>query len=186
MYAHDHRHPLRRFLAGLTEDAFYAQVGVCDPRVVEYLVVLLLEFVHVDRLYKLRDACGRRIESLTEMLSLDRRDLRERSGLTEGELHRYLGDFSLFWSGVFPEGMQRQSGGLHPDRLLDVVDRGKESYAIASRFHNEDSDPPGSLFRRLSAEFELCVHGLGLVRQGWERRERREGASAGDHGDLLY
>ncbi|NOT00437.1 MAG: hypothetical protein HOP29_07390 [Phycisphaerales bacterium] len=186
MYANYRRHPLHRLFAGLTEDAFYAQVGVCDPRVVEYLVVLLLEFVHVDRLYKLRDPRGRRIESLTEMLSVDRRDLQERSGLTEGELHRYLGDFSLFWSGVFPEGMRYQPGGVHPDRLLDVVDRGKESYAIASRFHDEDSDPPGSLFKRLSAEFELCVHGLGLVRQGWERRERRDGGTPGERGELLY
>lgn len=163
-------HPLGKLFSGLVEHAFGVEVGVADPRLTDYLVRLLLEFIHVDRLYKIRDAEGHRIDSIAAMLAA----ARERTGAVDPsearDMHRHIGDFALFWAGVFPEGLHRRSDAVNPDHLVDYVDRGKESYYIASELFREDSDPPGSLFRRLSTEFEVCAHGLGLVRRRWESR----------------
>ena len=69
------------------------------------------------------------------------------------------------------------------DCIRDYVAQGKRSYRIASDLGAEDSEPPSDLLRQLSEGFESCVHGLGLVRKGWEREETREHV---DRPDLLY
>lgn len=172
MQANFNHHPLRKLFSGLVEHAFGVEVGVCDPRLTDYLVRLLIEFIHVDRLYKLHDVQGRRLESIAAMLSVAQDQTEAADGSAARDIHRHIGDFALFWTGVFPEGVRRHgAAGVNPDHLVDYVGRGKESYYIASEMFREDSDPPGSLFRRLSAEFEVCAHGLGLVRRRWERQE---------------
>ena len=103
--------------------------------------------------------------------------------LREREVHRHIGDFALFWTGLFPEGLGRRRVSVNPDRLIDYVERGKRSYAIVSGLCDEDSDPPQSIFRRLSRDFEICAHGLGLVRRGWEREDP---AGLGWQRELLY
>ncbi len=172
MQANFQHHPLKKLFAGFVEHAFSVEVGLCAPRLTNYLVDMLLDFIHVDRLYKLRDAEGHRLESIAAMLavleSLEPQANLSASAPQEREIHRHIGDFALFWTGLFPEGLRRRPVGLNPDHLVDYVGHGKESYAIASTLFGEDVDPPGSVFRHLSEEFELCAHGLGLVRRRWE------------------
>jgi len=168
--AYDNR-PIRRLFAGFVEHAFYSHVGLCDPKVVDYVVWMLLEFVHVDRLYRLRDASGRRIETLAEMIEL-RAEGDQRPRITEREFHRYIGDFALFWTGLFPSAVERPKRAPNPDYLVRYVDQGKESYAIASSLSSGNTDPPRSVLKRLSQEFETCAHALGIVRHGWEEQER--------------
>ena len=183
MRAPYHGHTIRRMFSGLVEQAFYAEVGVCDPKLVDYLVILLLEFLHIDQLYRIRDARGRRLETIAEMLAQQAQVTGMDGGIPKRDFHRYIGDFALFWTGVFPEGLRRRRRSPNPDSLVDYVDRGRESYAIAARLFDEDSQPPGSVLRCLSTEFEVCAHGLGLVRRGWERREFR---GLDDPARLLY
>jgi hypothetical protein len=52
-------HPLRRLFAGLTEQTFMAALGLADPPLTDYLSELLSRFIHVDAIYRLRDARGR-------------------------------------------------------------------------------------------------------------------------------
>ena len=66
--------------------------------------------------------------------------------------------------------------------VLDYVAQGKHSYAIVARLAKEGDAPPPSLFRHLSEDFEYCLYGLGLVRQGWEQCEQ-PGTTGGE---LLY
>lgn len=183
MRAKSNDRPIRRLFAGLVEHAFYTQIGVCDPKLMDYLLMLLLDFIHVDRLYKIRDANGKRLESIAEMLDFQESDPRINTVIPKRDFHRYIGDFALFWTGVFPEGLRRRRHTPNPDHLIDYVGRGKKSYAIASSLYDEESDPPSSLFRRLSADFEVYAHGLCLVRRGWEQRHF-EGSE--DTGPLLY
>jgi hypothetical protein len=82
-------------------------------------------------------------------------------------VNRYIGDLTLFWTGVYPEALRPRNAGA--DRLQEFVLRGKRSYGIAGDLARPDSEPPGELLRRLSREFEACVHGLNLVRASWER-----------------
>ena len=59
-------HPLRRLFHSLTEASF-EQVGLQDLEIMVYVTGLLIDFVHVDNLYRVRDAKGRRVEYLIDM-----------------------------------------------------------------------------------------------------------------------
>jgi hypothetical protein len=174
---------LHRLFAGLVENTFYSELGICDPDVVDYLAGLLVDFVHVDRLYKLRDLKGRRLEQIAEMLAALADDRIAHEGDHDRVVHKHIGDYALFWTGVYPESLRAIRRRHWSDHLLDYVAQGKRSYAIASQLSDEDTQPPSSLFRRLSEQFEFCVHGLGIVRRGWESGDPRSCKRATD---LLY
>src|SRR5262245_5487458 len=164
-------HPLRRWFAGLVEDSFQKQIGLGDPPLLDYIVDLLTEFIHVERISLLGDGSRRRIEEVAEMVSeveigaTASQDDRRRS------VHRHIGDFTLFWTGVYPENLRRLQRKQAADFLLNYLDQGKRSYAIASRLSSDTSRPPASVLSMLSNEFEYCVYGLGLVRKEWERTD---------------
>jgi hypothetical protein len=165
-------HPLFRLLAELTQRNFTANLGWPDTEVIGYLTEVLVDFVHVDRLYRIRDARGRRVEEVAEMLAegdiLHRADSLER----ERTVHKHIGDYTLFMAGVFPEFVRRlrTSKVLIPaDAFLDYVQVGKRSYRIVSEFPSEFPGGPSPLFRKLSENFELCVFGLGYVRADLDR-----------------
>jgi hypothetical protein len=161
-------HPLRRLFAGLTEQTFITTLGVADPRLTDYLSGLLSRFLHVDAIYRLRDARGKRLEEVAEMMA-------EAGALPEGrtrrEVHRHIGDFTLFWTGVYPEALERWLRSvLRKDHFIDYCARGKRSYWIASTFAEDEYREEAPVLRRLSEEFELCAYGLGQVRRQWERQ----------------
>lgn len=159
-------HPLHRWFAGLVETSFQSEVGIADAHVLDYLTGLLTEFIHVERINLLAD--GRPVEDVAAMLTaaeLGAKSDEER----KREYHRHIGDFTLFWTGVYPENLRRMQRRHAKDELIDYLDQGKRSYLIASRLSKESSDPPGEVLHRLSDQFEYCVYGLGLVRREWER-----------------
>jgi hypothetical protein len=163
-------HPLRRFFRGLVENVFAAELGLCNPTLADYLADLLTGFIHIDRLRAIRDAEGKPLDQIADMLALV---VRAEQGETPGAnrtctIYRHIGDFSLFWTGVYPESLRRRRALPTKDRLLDYVQQGKRSYALASELTREDSIPPPRLLRHLSEHFEACVHGLGRVRTEWE------------------
>ena len=61
-------HPLRKLFADLTRETFYRELHHYDSEVAAYPVDLLVGFTHVENLYKIRDAAGRRLEDVGEML----------------------------------------------------------------------------------------------------------------------
>lgn len=167
MWFSDPNHPLRRLFAGLTEQTFQATLGVADPRLTDYLSELLSRFVHIDAVYRLAGTNGRRLEDVAEMM-LEAEALPP-EGRTRRELHRHIGDFTLFWTGVYPEALKRLRSALSRDQLIDYTARGKHSYYIASTFAEDPYAEEAPVLRRLSEEFELCAYGLNQVRREWER-----------------
>jgi hypothetical protein len=167
MWFSDPNHPLRRLFAGLTEQTFQSTLGVADPRLTDYLSELLSRFVHIDAVYRLAGADGRRLEEVAEMM-LEAEALPPQ-GRTRREVHRHIGDFTLFWTGVYPEALKRLRSALSRDQLLDYTARGKHSYYIASTFAEDPYAEEAPVLRRLSEEFELCAYGLNQVRREWER-----------------
>ena len=165
-------HPLFRLLAELTQRNFTAHLGWPDAEVIGYLTDVLVDFVHVDRLYKIRDTRGRRVEEVAEMLAegdlLHRADSLER----ERTVHKHIGDYTLFMTGVFPEFVRRLQTSkilISADAFLDYIQVGKRSYRIVSEFPSGFPGGPSPLFRKLSENFELCVYGLGYVRADLDR-----------------
>lgn len=165
-------HPLFRLLAELTHRNFTAHLGWPDTEVIGYLTEVLVDFAHVDRLYRIRDARGRRVEEVAEMLAEG--DLMHRADSFERErtVHKHIGDYTLFMAGVFPEFVRRLRAArilISADALLDYVQVGKRSYRIVSEFPSDFSRGQSPLFRKLSENFELCVFGLGYVRADLDR-----------------
>jgi hypothetical protein len=169
-------HPLRRLFSGLTEQTFLAALGVADPPLTDYLSELLSRFIHVDAIQRLRDAQGRRLEGLAEMVI--EAEAMPPEGRTRREVHRHIGDYTLFWTGVYPEALKRLRSALTRDQFIDYCEQGKRSYYIASTFDGDPYREEAPVLRRLSEEFELCAYGLQQVRREWERF-RLEGGSGG-------
>jgi hypothetical protein len=152
--------------AGLTEQTFLRTLGIGDPNLVDYLSALLSRFIHMDAIYHLRNARGKRLAELADMM-LDAQSLPE--GRTRREVHRHIGDFTLFWTGVYPEALSRLRSALTKDHFIDYCEQGKRSYFIASTFEEDPFRNEAPVLRRLSEEFELCAYGLNQVRFEWER-----------------
>ena len=160
-------HPLRRLFAGLTEQTFITTLGLADPPLTDYLSEMLSRFISINALYRLRDAAGRRLEEVAEMMI--EAEALPPEGRTRREVHRHIGDFTLFWTGVYPEALQKLRNALTKDSFIDYCEQGKRSYSIASTFEEGPYRAEAPVLRRLSEEFELCAYGLGQVRREWER-----------------
>ncbi|MGH7169699.1 MAG: hypothetical protein ACRELG_05410 [Gemmataceae bacterium] len=160
-------HPLRRMFAGLTEQTFIHTLGVADPRLTDYLSGLLSRFVHMDAIYRLSGAKGKRLEEVAEMMI--EAEAMPPEGRTRREIYRHIGDFTLFWTGVYPEALKRLRSILSKDHFIDYCSQGKRSYYLASTFEEPPFEEEALVLRRLSAEFELCAYALHQVRRQWER-----------------
>jgi hypothetical protein len=172
-------HPLRRLFAGLTEQTFQSTLGMADPELIDYLSLLLSRFTHMSVIYRLRDSQGRRLEEVADMV-LDAESLPP-EGRTRREVHRHIGDFTLFWTGVYPEALRRLRSILNKDHFIDFCEQGKRSYFIASTFEDDPYREEAPILRRLSDQFELCAYGLNQVRREWERREPGAAGPARQH-----
>jgi len=156
---------LRRFFAGLTEFAFQSRLGVADPPLVDYIAELLARFVRSDELYPVRSPRGQRLVQVADMLA----EAQQRHGPARRQVHRHIGDFTLFWTGVYPEVIDCLRRG-NKDALLDYQQQGKRAYWIASTIPVEKESAPAEVLARLSEQFDLCVYGLGEVRRQWEQQ----------------
>ena len=157
-------HPLHRLFRGLAESTFMAELGIGDPRLVGYVADLLARFVPSPNLWKVRDAQGRRLTEVAEMVA----EAEASSDVGwRRECHRHVGDFTLFWTGVYPEALGKLQAATSADHLIDFQAQGKRSYYLASTLGAEEAP----VLRRLSDEFELCAFGLSRVRREWERND---------------
>jgi hypothetical protein len=170
MWSPPPEHPIRRLFAGLTEHAFLDALGVADPPLTDYLSGLLSRFLHLDAIYRLQGIAGRRLEEVVDMVL--EAEAMPPEGRTRREFHRHIGDFTLFWTGVYPETLRKLRSPLNRDHFIDYCEQGKRSYYIASTFEDDQFRDEAAVLRRLSTEFELCAFGLTQVRREWERHSR--------------
>ncbi|MEQ8208439.1 MAG: hypothetical protein RH917_01300 [Lacipirellulaceae bacterium] len=161
---------LCRFFSGVTEYVFASRLGVPDPPLIDYLSELLVRFVASDTIYSMRNPTGQRLLQVADMLA----EANQRQGAARRIAHRHIGDFTLFYSGVFPEVAERNRREGTKDSLLDYQRQGKRNYFLASTLPATDASAPDEVLTRLSESFELCVYGLGEVRREWDRRNEDE------------
>ena len=155
---------LRRLFTGLVEQTFQSDLAIADPSLTDYLAELLCRFVRYDALYRIRDAAGRRLNEIADMIM----EAECRVARPRREVYRHIGDFTLFWSGVYPEALSKLQSAPTKDHLLDYCQEGKRSYYIASTYDDEPYAKEAPVLRRLSDQFELCGFGLNRVRREWE------------------
>jgi hypothetical protein len=162
----DRSSTIERFFAGMTEYAFSTRLGIADPPLLDYVTSLLTRFVRHDAVFVLRGPSGTRLYEVVDMLT----EAQQRVGSAKREIHRHIGDFTLFWTGVYPEALMRLRSQDRKDYLVDYCEQGKRAYRIASTIPAEDH-AENDVLERLSHDFEVCVQGLGEVRREWERRD---------------
>jgi hypothetical protein len=174
----DH-HPLRHLFGSLAERVFAEKLGWADFNVTGYLSTLLVDFTHVDHVYRLRNSRGESVQAVVEMLYESEVTHEASSFGRERDVHQHIGDFTLFMAGLFPEYLKRiKTAGLiyHKDFLVDYIKTGKRSYRMVADFGDspDDQDTRNSpLFRKLAENFELCVFGLGYIRGDLDRMQDR-------------
>lgn len=159
-------HPLQQLFLELVSHHYSGMLGLRDPQISAYVAVVLTEFCEVEQLYKIRDAASRPLDDVGAMLlqsdpvygpapSFDR----------ERQVRKHIGDFTLFFTGMFPESIQHfRLRRRRLENFVDFMKAGKESYYIVSKFEHFEYAKVAPLFARLAAEFESCVYGLNLVK----------------------
>jgi len=159
-------HPLQQLFMELVGRHYAEEIGLRDPQVVNYVAQLLAEFCDVEQLFKIRNAAGKPLSDVGEMLvesnpvygpapSFDR----------ERQVRKHIGDYTLFFTGMFPESINHFR--LRRNRLEGFVDwmkAGKESYYIVSKFEHFEYEKVAPLFAKLAENFEPCVFGLNRVK----------------------
>ena len=163
---------LRRYFAGIAENTFQAELGVADPALIDYISDLLTRFIRSEAIFRIRNLAGKPIREVAEMMV----EAQARVGNAQREVHRHIGDFTLFWSGVYPESLKRMRASSRRDHLVDFCNEGKRAYWIASTIAtDEPAGATADVLERLSQEFELCAYGLREVRRVWESRGDERG-----------
>lgn len=153
---------LRRLFAGAAEQTFEAELGIADPPLVEYLVGMLLRFLRQEAIFRVRDTTGHRLTQVVDMVQ----EAEHRTARSRREIYRHIGDFTLFYSGVFPEHLPKLQAPDCKDFLVNYCQQGKRSYLIAASYAEDDeSREQAPILRHLSEEFELCSEGLKRIRR---------------------
>ncbi len=144
-----------------------SEVGLRDEEIWAYLANMLTEFCDSRNLYALKNAQGRSLDDVGEMLLESDPVFGEAASFDrERQVRKHIGDFTLFYSGMFPESINRfRLRRQRLESLIDFVHAGKESYFIVSQFDQMEYRKVAPLFGRLSKQFESCVFGLNLVRK---------------------
>ena len=159
-------HPLQELFQDLVGRHYAEEIGIRDPQVVAYVSHLLSEFCDAEQLFKIRSVFNRPLSDVGEMLleadpvygpapSFDR----------ERQVRKHIGDYILFFAGMFPESINHFR--LRRERLENLIDwmkAGKESYYIVSKFEHFEYAKVAPLFASLSKNFEECVYGLNMVK----------------------
>jgi hypothetical protein len=159
-------HPLQKLFIELVGRHYAEEIGIRDKEIVGYVAHLLTEFCDAEQLFKIRNAAGKPLTDVGEMLlesnpvsgpapSFDR----------ERQVRKHIGDYTLFFTGMFPESINHVR--MRRNRLESFIDwmrAGKESYYIVSKFDSFEYTKLAPLFERLSVDFEQCVYGLNCVK----------------------
>src|ERR1700686_5473758 len=159
-------HPLQQLFLELVGRHYAQEIGIRDPEVVNYVAQLLSEFCDVEQLLKIRNAAGRPLDDVGEMLmesdpvygpapSFDR----------ERQVRKHIGDYTLLFAGMFPESINHyRLRRQRVESFVEWVKAGKESYYIVSKFEDFEYAKVAPLFAQLSNKFEECVFGLNRVK----------------------
>jgi hypothetical protein len=159
-------HPLEKLFLELVGRHYANEIGIRDQTVVGYVAHLLSEFCDAEQLFKVRNAGGKSLTDVGEMLLESNPVFGPASSFDrERQIRKHIGDYTLFFTGMFPESINHLR--LRRSRLEGFVDwmkAGKESYYIVSKFDCFEYTKVAPLFERLSSHFEQCVYGLNCVK----------------------
>ena len=168
-------HSLESFFYHAVRASFVDQLALNDPEIIDYVTHLLCEFSDPEKVYRLKDATGHRIETVAEMLrAADPVYGTAASFDEERRVRQYIGDYALFTVGMHLDVME-SAPHYQVDRTAvdELVKIGKESYFIVSQFDVFEHAKEAPLFARLADNLDRCVLGLALIREQVRARQDR-------------
>lgn len=164
---------LRDLFGELVSRTFGEALRLTDSEITAYVTDLLTQFNRMENLYRIRDAQGKPLEDVGEMLVASNPLFDCPSFDREREIRKHIGDFTLFFAGLFPEAINRwRLRRRRLDSLVDYVKAGKESYFIVSEFNQFEYRTSAPFFKKMADQFETCVFGLNLVKRDLERMQQ--------------
>ncbi len=160
-------HPLRTLFRNALE--YGANINPIDMIEVAYYIEeqILCEFVNADSFFRIRNAEEERLDDIADMLAEGNVLLNAESFEREYQVHKHIGDYTLFMLGMFPSALTAKKGKefvlgriIVPDAPLSdhYILQGMHSYKIASEFTHKE------LFLELSRNFEKYKTVMELVR----------------------
>jgi len=164
---------LHNFFHSLTRQSFW-QLGINDATVAQYVADVLTEFASTDNLYRIRSRAGKKLDSLVEILAESRPGAAGESRLLrERALRKYLGDYTLFMSGIFRSYVEGKG-------FLDYyLQEGRRSYWTVSELDLSLYRTGFVLFQELSKKFEYYSGALDYMRKAYFAPEPGEDPFAG-------
>lgn len=144
---------LYRFFYRTVRCSFY-DLKIKEPKITNYMAILLSEFARTDNLYRIRNVQGERLTTVVEMLlEANNPFYRER------EIKKHIGDYTLFMTGIFREYIERQSF------LKFYLDEGKRAYFSVFNFDRLSYMPGSYLFFELARNFEFYSGALNYMKR---------------------
>jgi len=152
---------MQGFFLNMTQRCF-GELGIRDAEVTGYVADVLTEFARSDRLYRMRSRRNQRLDSVVEMLVEDDATVsRENPLMQERRMRKYLGDYSLFMSGIFRSYVER--GGY----LDYYLQEGSRSYWKVSEVDLSLYRTGFLLFQELSEKFEYLSGALDYMHKAY-------------------
>jgi hypothetical protein len=126
--------------------------------VADYLAALLARFARTEEVRRIRDAAGRPLESVVDLLIEAERawafDAPDFDPFRERTVRQHIGDYTLFMTGIFREHVEHQATtGFY-------VREGARAYRVVAEFERAALRPNARLFAELAAEFERYAGAL--------------------------
>ena len=164
---------LHDFFHDLTRRSFW-QLGINDATVARYVADVLTDFASTRNLYRIRSRAGKKLDGVVAVLSENRPDTAGESGLMrERALRKYLGDYTLFMSGIFRSYVEKRG-------FLDYyLQEGQRSYWTVSELDLSLYRTGFILFQELSKKFEYYSGALDYMRKAYFAPEPGEDPFAG-------
>jgi hypothetical protein len=149
---------LKPFFLQLIHRSF-DQLHMGDNEIADYVATMLADFSHSDRWLMLRDAQGKKLHSVVEMVVSALGPDGHNRVLGERAVRKYVGDYTLFMSGLFRAFVQKRG-------FLDYyLQEGKRSYEAVSKLDVSLYRPGFLLFEELSRRFETYADALDYMRK---------------------
>lgn len=157
---------LTRFFDRLVRRSF-GDLRIGGEAIVAYVAALLARFARTDELYAMRDATGKPLESVVELLIEAERawafDAADFNPFRERTVRQHIGDYTLFMTGLFREHVERRAGTRF------YVREGKRAYQAVAEFERSALRPDAGMFAALATGFEGYAGALTYMKRVYLR-----------------
>lgn len=148
---------LKQFFQTSVSDVFEA-LAINDQAVTTYVSDVLTNFAKADKLFRIQNTMGKRVETVVEMLEGEK-IAAQISEAKVRDFRKYIGDYTLFMTGLFREYLTKD--GFLNYYLLE----GQKSYKCVANVEAKIASDDAPMFSDLADRFEFYSGALDLMKR---------------------